>query len=290
MKKFIAYVFMLVAIVVALALVNDCIVALIAKRTESSSAYKMWRLYGGNDSDEIAILGSSRAQNCYVPSMISTNCFNYGISGCGVKELTAHVVAMSKRHGRSPVIINIDPWGLFSRKMVGDYRLAPESGMLSWADGMPGIRFHGTLRPMLNRWMNERTAAYSIVDNGAILFKEQRSAKEWEAINKREEAMSFRMESKIESDFCDAIRSLAPRKAIIVVCPCSTRFMELFTGCKELDAFLSRLSEIDNVAVANYLGSDDFSDSDFIDTKHLTLEGARKFSTKLARDVLVEDR
>ena len=81
------------------------------------------------------------------------------------------------------------------------------------------------------------------------------------------------------------MRTLASRKVIVVVCPCSSRKTELFTGKDNLEAFLTMISKLSNVRVINYYGSDKFSDEDFSDPTHFNIEGARKFSIMLKKEI-----
>ena len=281
MKKFLLYLIAIIGVVVAFALINDFATVAVIERTSTDSAYKMKRLYGTPISGEMPILGSSRAVNNYVPSLLSTNCYDYGVSGLTAHELVHHIRAVAAHSGDAPVIINIDPWGTLGGKFVGDYRLAPQSGLLGLSDRITGIRFHGALRPAVNRLLNERAAIANVSDCGAVLLKAKRTPEDWMVINAREEPMTFKFNADLEQELCDALRALAPRRAVLVVCPCSIRFMELFEGREALDAFLDRLSKIENVVVFNFYGDKSFADEDFCNTKHFTLDGARKFTRML---------
>jgi lysophospholipase L1-like esterase len=59
----------------------------------------------------------------------------------------------------------------------------------------------------------------------------------------------------------------------------------LFTSKDNLKAFLTRISKLSNVRVINYYGSDKFSDGDFTDPTHFNIEGARKFSRMLKKEI-----
>ena len=132
--------------------------------------------------------------------------------------------------------------------------------------------------------INSKKAVTKIVDSGAVLLKTSRSKKEWEVINSKLVPWHFEYANWVEK-FEYSMRTLAPRKVIVVVCPCSSRKMELFTGKDNLEAFLTRVSKFSNVTVVNYYGSDKFMDADFTDPTHFNIEGARKFSIMLKKEI-----
>ena len=76
----------------------------------------------------------------------------------------------------------------------------------------------------------------------------------------------------------ETLGSLAPRKIYICVAPCNARFMELFEGRDEFLRYMSELDDVPNVSVLNMFGDERFTDADFVDTMHLSMEGAKKFT------------
>jgi lysophospholipase L1-like esterase len=139
-------------------------------------------------------------------------------------------------------------------------------------------------RKNLTDYINSKKAVTKVVDRGAVLLKTSRSEKEWEVINSKLTSWHFEYANWVEK-FEQSMCALAPRKVIVVVCPCSSRKTELFTGENNLEAFLTRISKLSNVIVINYYGSDKFSDSDFTDPTHFNAEGARKFSRMLKKEI-----
>ena len=77
------------------------------------------------------------------------------------------------------------------------------------------------------------------------------------------------------------VNGLSPRKVYVVIPPCSTMFMDLFSGQDVLCQYMKELDSISNVTVVNMLGDKRFSQDDFVDTTHLNIEGAYKFTTLL---------
>lgn len=281
MSRFLKFVALVFACTVALALINDFACRWFISQSTGNPIYKMERLWQSGDKDEIAIVGSSRAQANYVPSLIGTNCFNYGCDGQGYAETLFHLTALKARGGDAPIIINFDPWWITISKeadYVGDYRLAPNSGRVCGVDAIPGIRFYGYLRKSVTDWLNARAAVTKVIDNGAVLIKTSRSSSEWEVINRKQEPYSFRRDQESCSAFKKILREFGPRKVYVVVAPCSKRFMELFEGRDEFDCYMKELDDVPNVTVVNMFGDYRFTDADFVDTTHLNMDGASKFT------------
>lgn len=164
---------------------------------------------------------------------------------------------------------------------VGDYRLAPNSGRVNGVDSIPGMRFYGCLRKSVTSWLNARAAVTKVIDNGAILHKNSRSSSEWKVINSKQKPHLFRKIAETCTILKGTLSSFAPRKVYIVVAPCSTRLMELFDGRDELERYMKELDNLSNVSVINMFGDDRFTDADFVDTTHLNIKGAYKFTSFL---------
>lgn len=284
MSRFLRFVVLVFACTVVLALINDFACRWFISQSTGNPIYKMERLWQSGNKDEIAIVGSSRAQANYVPSLIAANCFNYGCDGLGYAETLFHLTALKARGGDAPIIINYDPWWVTISKLgkyIGDYRLAPASGRVSGIDAIPGIRLYGYLRKSVTDWLNAKAAVTKVIDNGAVLLKNSRSGSEWEVINGKQQPYSFKRDEESCSIFIETLSGFAPRKVYVAVGPCSKRFMELFEGRDELERFMKELAALDNVCVVNLFGDDRFTDADFVDTTHLNIDGARKFTRSL---------
>lgn len=288
MKRFLAYFLAIAFCSVVFALVNDGLNLMLIRSSWGNPAYKMERLWSDAFPDEVAILGSSRAQGNFMPSRMSPTCFDYGADGMGMPEVLFFLRHLARRKTSAPVIVNLDPWGFGgfdSPCFVGDYRLAPQSGRTRFVDALPGLRFHGALRKSLVAWLNQRKAVTKVIDAGAVLLKTSRTPVEWDVINAKLTPWGFTRSVEGEKEFEEAMRSLAPRKVIVVVGPCASHFMELYPSMDEFSRYLEHLRTIDNVIVVNMFGDTDFSDSDFTDPTHLNIRGAAKFTEKVMRAV-----
>ena len=281
MGRFLKYIGVVFFCTILLALANEWACRWFISQSTGNPIYKMQRLWQNNDKDEIAIVGSSRAQANYVPSLIATNCFNYGCDGQGYAETLFHLTALKARGGDAPIIINYDPWWITISKtanFVGDYRLAPNSGRVNGVDALLGMRFYGYLRKSVTDWLNAKAAVTKVIDNGAVLLKNSRSSSEWEIINGKQKPYSFRRDEESCAIFKETLSALSPRKVYVVAAPCSKRFMELFGGRYEFECFVKELDGLSNVSVVNMFGDKRFADADFVDTTHLNIKGARTFT------------
>jgi hypothetical protein len=287
MKKFLIYFAGIALAVIALALLSDWANMYLVHHSTGNPISKMERLWQSTNDEEIPIMGSSRALGNFYPSELSPKCFNYGVNGMGLKEVLFNLKALGGRNSKWPIILNFDPWSALTeqeKNWVGDYRLAPRSARCKTLDAVPGIRFYGMFRMNLTDYLNSKKAVTKVVDRGAVLLKTSRSEKEWGVINSKLTSWHFEYANWVEK-FEQSMGALAPRKVIVVVCPCSSRKTELFTSKDNLKAFLTRISKLSNVRVINYYGSDKFSDGDFTDPTHFNIEGARKFSRMLKKEI-----
>lgn len=298
MKKFLLIMLGIVAWVVAWVVIYDQVNVWLVRHAPGNSAYKLERLLLSADVSETPILGSSRAETCYAPSVLGTNVFNYGISGSCIRETLFHLRLVLERKTTGDVIVNLDPWGFAyygkekTSGFAGQYGLVAinsvirqklPDGLVSLSDWLPGIRFQGCLRANLTAWLNARKAVTKKVDQGAALIKRSRTEEEWRVIDKELKVELFAGPDAGAQAELDQIEQLLKERPGVrvfwVVAPASPSWKRLYTGMRELEQFLKRLKG-QNHAV-NLLMDGDFGVADFADPTHLNLDGATKFSQKL---------
>ena len=285
MKRFFRYSFTLLAVIVLLMLAVDIANVWLICSSSGNTAYKMKRLYENPDPDELAIVGSSRACGNFVPSLISEHCFDYGVNGMQMNEAMSILETLAQRKTSAAVIVNLDPWGNFGHESIADYRLAPQSGRVSAAERIPGLRFFGAFRGNLTAMIDARRSVARVVDKGALLLKTSRSAAEWRVMESKIKDVSFHCDAADEERLLAVLGAFSPRKVFVVICPCSAAWMKHFSGRRQLVGFLDRIRALENVRVVDYYGSQDFSDSDFVDPVHFNISGASKFSEMFKRDI-----
>lgn len=270
----------------------------LVRHAPGNSAYKLERLLLSADASETPILGSSRAETCYAPSVLGTNVFNYGISGSCIRETLFHLRLVLERKTTGDIIVNLDPWGFAyygkekTSGFAGQYGLVAVNseirqklpdGLVSLSDWLPGIRFQGCLRANLTAWLNARKAVTKKVDQGAALIKRSRTEEEWRVIDMELKAEPFAgpdAEALAELDQIEKLLKERPRIRVFwVVAPASPSWKRLYKGEGELERFLKRLKGQSHAV--NLLMDGDFGVADFADPTHLNLDGATKFSKKL---------
>ena len=155
MKRFLIYVAGLLLVGIVALAVNEITVKYLMAASGSSEAYKMQRLYGTDFEDEIALIGSSRAVACYVPSMIGNRVFDYGLNGSRQNETVEHLeYILNHKQNTKAIIINLDPWGITEGSKRGDYRFVAGRKDIDWADRYWGLRCFGLLKGALADWIN----------------------------------------------------------------------------------------------------------------------------------------
>ena len=298
MKRFLLIMLGVVVWVVAWVMIYDQVNVWLVRHAPGNSAYKLERLLLSADVSETPILGSSRAETCYAPSVLGTNVFNYGISGSCIRETLFHLRLVLERKTTGDVIVNLDPWGFAyygkekTSGFAGQYGLVAVNsevrqklpdGLVSLSDWLPGIRFQGCLRANLTAWLNARKAVTKKVDQGAALIKRSRTEEEWRVIDMELKVEPFAgpdAEAQAELDQIEKLLKERPRVRVFwVVAPASPSWKRLYKGEGELERFLKGLQG-QNHAV-NLLMDGDFGVADFADPTHLNLDGATKFSKKL---------
>lgn len=193
-------------------LFNDIIVGHLMATAKGSEAYKMYRLYKQSPENEIAILGSSRAEVCISPLDISTNCFNYGISGSSFSETVFHLSAVLARQNVRVAIINVDPWGVPAWNYRADYRLVADVPIvrdnrnvnLTLKEKLPLVRFCGDLRTVLP-YVFTGGGGSKIEENGAILTRIQRTREEWEYVFSQAKNRQFSNDADVKKQLMDLV-------------------------------------------------------------------------------------
>lgn len=289
MKKFIIYSIFLSLVGVVLALINDTLVYQMIVSSSGNSAYKMKRLFDDSFPDEIPLLGSSRAKENYVPSLISSKCFDYGENCQSFDETLYQLKHILSRPGRGFVMVNLDPHCLSKvKRFIGDYRFSkfvPDDRIpsRSFIERIPGIRFAGGLRSNFSTWMNERQSTTRVVDQGAMLLKYARTPEEEAKANAAMQDIEFFCDKEIYSIIEDVMAANLNKKTIVwVVSPVSKGWENHFKGVCELEEFCHWLERFPNNYIFDFrYGKLDLETKDFKDSFHLNYDGAHKFTKQL---------
>ena len=300
MKKFLVITSGLVIAFLAMVIAYDWMNLQLVRQSSGNVAYKMERLFGKLAEDEVPVLGSSRAQANFVPSVLGPWYFNYGIDGSGTRETLFLLRVLLRKKQRGLVVVNLDPWGFSNfgdaptANFHGSYRLAALSaevrralpeGLVARLDWVPGVRFQGQLRNNLTQMINARRAMTKVVDRGAVLLKNARTDAEWKVIDAKIRPMGFGLPSQDCAEVLDCVRSMLKAKGgvlkvVFVIGPCSPSWKQMFRGGDDLkkwaDAFRSSETPVLDMFTDSNYGSDLF-----VDPTHLNVKGATRFSKDL---------
>lgn len=296
MKRFLLLAAALILAFLVLTALADGLNLFLVRQSTGNNLYKTARLFQSHE-DEVPILGSSRAQANFVPSILGPKVFNYGIDGSGLGETLFRLHYLVTYKSKGLIIVNVDPWGGTSGPFHGDYRLAAfdssirallPTGTVPSFDWMPGIRFQGQLRNNLVQFFNAKRAVTKQIDAGAMLIKTSRSDSEWAYIDSQLKPLSFthpdtscdRLLSRIQSELI----AKPDINVLFVIGPCTESWSRSFIGHPDLTHFVQRLQQL-RCRVVNYYGNTVFTRDDFVDSTHLNIHGAKKFSEMLKHEI-----
>ena len=303
MKRFLVIAFGLVVAFLALTMVYDRLNLALVRASSGNDAYKMERFFSEAVEDEIPVLGSSRALAHFVPAMLGTNVFNYGINGSGIGETLFLLKDLVSRKRAGLVLVNVDPWGFGAfdspkDAFRGNYALAASSrevrrrlpaGVVSTADWLPGVRFQGRLRANLADALNDRMSVTKAVDRGAVLLTKSRTPEEWAYLNGQLGPVAFVSPSvDCRATIGEIVREVCARegrlRVVFVIGPCSPSWRCHFTNAEALRAWVRAFADEmagKPVSVIDLFSDMDFATEEFVDATHLNRDGAVRFSSEL---------
>jgi len=254
-----------------------------------SGAAKINRIITQSHPEEIPIFGSSRAQGCYVPSVLGQQYFNYGIDGISANITSFFLENELKKDKTTPIIINLDLIGITAgHGDIGNYipnytktkHLLPADER-SLFYNVPFVRYFGKYEGYLKFYLNEKLNFTKVTNNGGSFEKNALTPKRFnELVTQRSNTTAkFYLNEEHTKHFIKLLKS-SERKIIIVVAPYHNSFFNRFENHEEVDSFLSEMEQINNVEVVNFSRMH-FNDSLYFDTSHLNYEGAKIFSDSL---------
>ena len=88
--------------------VNIIFEKIIIADTSGSGASKVNRILEHQSSEELVILGSSRAEGSIIPDSLEKNCFNYGLSGTQDNVWMYFLEEELKKNNTKPILIDLN--------------------------------------------------------------------------------------------------------------------------------------------------------------------------------------
>jgi hypothetical protein len=265
-------------------------------KSPNSGSYKIYRMTHENDPNEIPILGSSRASGSYMPDLIDTNCYNYGIekSQC---DLILFYLKEEKRKKRStPVIINFD-YEMWNGGAENGAYFVPSldiSRVRSYYESryendytlrVPTLRFYGAMQEHIKAFLAERSGKNHL-NKGGFILKDSPSKGAFQALVAKRLATTraFEIDRGKMDRFEALIRSMKHRHFYLVVSPYHSSYFEAITNISDGLDYLNKINQFPNVTVLNF-GDLDFPDDHYQNTTHINYKGAVKFSELLGQEM-----
>lgn len=278
MLVFLKHICCLIVCVFGISLVNDYICKMMIFSNSSNNAYKMWRLYNGYDSDEVPIIGSSRAASSFVPVIIGDRFFNYGINGSTQNETLMHLRSILERKNNLPIIVNLDPWGITDGQCRADYSLVRYDSIKTF----PGIRYLGRIREFFTE--NCLGSNQRIGRKGFQPYISSRTEHEWKILFEKFDSnlLRFTANEELVREY-EAVLSGKHPLIVFVVTPIHRFWRNNFQGMDDLEKLEKKLSSYPNVIVIDMMSNEEFDypDEMFSDVTHLNMNGAMRFSNSL---------
>ena len=267
-------------------------------KTYTSGAYKIYRNRNINSLLEIPVFGSSRAAGSYIPDLLDTNCFNYGIEKTGHALLELFLKNELSKNKTTPIIINFD-YGLWNDGMDDHYNegIGDLSNYIpnlkddeiknifnkydSWYYYVKGIRYYGYYQYYYKNYYSNKSKKNYLNKGGFFLREKTSQANLDEGIRARKlNPVKLSFTCGRENNFVNLLSHNKGRKIFIVIAPYHWSFMRTLKGKNWTDLFLERIKKIPNIYVLDY-GAVSYPDSLFKNTTHVNYLGAKEFSNTL---------
>ncbi len=264
---------------------------------ESCGAYKINRIINRTDVTEIPIFGSSRAEASFVPEILGSNYFNYGLEGTQENVMLFFLrEECSKRYKQSPmIIVNIDLDGINTKS--GDlanylYNADHEGVKQLMADryeahySIPFIKYIGQFENYFRYYLNNRMQLTKYSDKGAFIDKVVLPKKIMDELieYRRKNQDVFLHEPELKKEFFKVINAFRERQFVFVIPPYHSCYFTNYKNPEDAKTFVNELKTLPNVKVFDF-SSVIYPDSLFINTTHLNYNGAVRF-TKEFKDSL----
>lgn len=262
-----------------------------------NGAYKVNRIINATPKNEIAILGSSRAEGAFIPGILGKSFFNYGLSGAQDDVIMFFLTEELHKNKTTPILINFDPEGLDSS--IGDLsyylynasyepvkQLMGKEYKLLYA--IPVVKYYGSFEIYSKYYLNYKLQLTKATDCGGNFEKNVLTEEKFKSLIKERTATKtvFKNDSALAKKLLFLIKSYPNRKFIFVLSPCHPSYFVNFSNQFELLNYLNGLQQNNNVNVID-MSKMSYPDSFYINTTHLNYTGAKVFSKQL-RDSLLE--
>jgi hypothetical protein len=262
----------------------------------SCGAYKINRILTATNKNEIPIIGSSRAETSFIPELLGSDFFNYGLEGTQENVMLFFIEQeCRKKNKTSPLIIaNIDLDGINTKngdllnylynskdpkvkKLIENYH---------YYHAVPFMKYIGQFENYFRYYLNNRTQLNKYAKDGAFIEKTVLPKKILDELieYRRKNQDEFKHEAELKDRFFKTLKANNDRFFVFAVPPYHSCFFTNYKNPQDAKKFLDELRALPNVRVFDFSGII-YPDSLFINTTHLNYKGALRF-TKEFKDSL----
>ncbi len=263
--------------------------------SSSNGAYKVNRIIK-RPADEISIIGSSRAEGAFVPSIISPHAFNYGLSGAQDDVMLFFLKEALKHKTHKPIIINFDPEGLDSSLGDLSYYLynasyKPVRQLMGNAYepwfAIPLFKYFGSFEIYTKYYLNNKLQLTKVTDNGGNFEKNILTQQKFASLvaERKSTQTSFKNNTNLQVDLVQLLKTNKTTPIVFVLSPIHISYYVSYKNKSGMHAFFNSITQIPNVHFIDMNYS--YPDSMFINTTHLNYQGAVVFSKQL-KDSLIK--
>ena len=263
---------------------------------DSNGGYKVHRMLYENDVNEIPIYGSSRANGSYIPSLIDSNCFNYGLEKTEIDYLLICLETELTKDRSTPIIINFD-YGLFARKIGDIAHFVPSVGhpaiqeyldsLYSFRMQVPLMKYFGHLETY-SKTVKAEQEAFHCLDRGCFILKDPTTEVFKESLKLRRESKSHFIVDTVKKQKLINLFKESSRQIYLVVAPYHRVFFESYVNMPDARKFLDSADALKSVKLID-LGEMELEDDEYLNTGHVNYWGAKKFSEKLSLLINLKD-
>lgn len=253
-----------------------------------SGAAKVNRMLTIHEPTEIPILGSSRAECSYQPSILGPSYYNYGIPGSDANVWLFFLEKELEKERQTPILINFDIKG-FTRSIGDEGNYIPnfpatlpvlKEKANPWYY-VPFVKYFGWYESYVKYYLNEKSAFTKYIDRGASNEKNVLTPEQFDRLvaKRKQTRAKFTYEKELVNKF-HTLLSGTERQIYLVIAPYHSSYFELFLNPEELQDYLNKLFRFENVKVFD-LRYTAIDEEEFFNTTHLNYKGAVRFSQEV---------
>jgi len=264
-------------------------------KSEINGAYKINRIINETHNDEIPMFGSSRMEGDFIPGILGSNYFNYGLAGTQDNVTLFFLNEEIKKNKTSPIIINFDMDGLsYGNGDMANYLYNINNEGVQHIIGnddrvhyhIPVVKYYGFYEGYFKDYLSNRVTLTKFTDKGASVEKNSLLPQAFnQAVALRKSYTTiFKNDEQLKKGFDYVFSHATKRKFIFVVAPYHSSNFIQYKNEGEAARYFAYLKTYKNVMVLDF-SKKNYPDSLFFDTQHLNYNGAIKFS-KALKDTL----